>query len=182
MIVAGLLGFGLNTWIMTYVTHDWDFYEILIPQILRGVSLMMCMVPISNIALGTLAPQRIKNASGLFNLMRNLGGAVGLAVINTLLNKREDLHLARLGEQVNWARDSVMETYENMKAGFSAFGSAADQMTISNLVGMMRREAFVLAFSDVFLLMTILFVALSGAIFFVKRPQVMGGGGGGGGH
>ncbi|WP_413989890.1 DHA2 family efflux MFS transporter permease subunit [Labrys okinawensis] len=180
MIVGGLLGFGLNTWIMTYVTHDWDFYEILIPQILRGVSLMMCMVPISNIALGTLAPQRIKNASGLFNLMRNLGGAVGLAVINTVLNKREDLHLARLGEMVNWSRDSVMQTYENMKAGFSTFGAAADQMTIANLVGMMRREAFILAFSDVFLLMTILFVCLSGAIFFVKRPQVMGGGGGGG--
>ena len=53
------------------------------PQILRGVSLMLCMVPINNLALGTLAPDRLKNASGLFNLTRNLGGAVGLAVINT---------------------------------------------------------------------------------------------------
>ena len=181
MIVGGLLGFGLGTWIMSNITHDWDFWEILVPQILRGVSLMMCMVPISNIALGTLAPARIKNASGLFNLMRNLGGAVGLAIINTVLNKRQDLHLSRLRDGVNWSRDGALQTYETMKSGFSAFGPSADTMAVSKLVGLMRREALVLSFSDVFLLMTILFAGLSLAIFFVKRPQ-MGGGGGGGGH
>ena len=53
------------------------------------------------LALGTLPPERVKNASGLFNLMRNLGGAVGLAVINTVLNKRWDLHLERLREAVD---------------------------------------------------------------------------------
>ena len=179
MIVGGLLGFGAGTWIMTYITHDWDFWEILIPQILRGVSLMMCMVPISNIALGTLPPARIKNASGLFNLMRNLGGAIGLAIINTVLNKRQDLHLERLREGVTISRDSALETYENMKAGFSAYGSSADAMTIGRLVGLVRREALVMSFSDVFLLMTILFVVLSLAIFFVKKPQMAGGGGGG---
>ena len=65
------------------------------PQILRGFSLMLCMVPINNLALGTMTPDRVKNASGLFNLTRNLGGAFGLALINTLLDKRMDLHLER---------------------------------------------------------------------------------------
>ena len=63
---------------------------------------MLCMVPINNIALGTLPPDRLKNASGLFNLTRNLGGAVGLALINTVLNNRMDLHLQRLRESVTW--------------------------------------------------------------------------------
>ena len=71
---------------------------------LRGFSLMLCMVPINNLALGTMPPQRMKNASGLFNLTRNLGGAVGLALINTILDKRMDLHLARLHEAVSWGR------------------------------------------------------------------------------
>ena len=62
------------------------------------------MLPVSMLALGTLPPERIKNASGLFNLMRNFGGAVGLAVINTLLNERWDLHIQRLHEAVNWSR------------------------------------------------------------------------------
>ncbi|MBJ6942024.1 hypothetical protein JG632_18920, partial [Vibrio cholerae] len=75
---------------------------LLIPQILRGVGMMFAMVPTNNIALGTLAPERVKNASGLFDLMRNLGGAVGLAVINTVLNDRTDLHITRLQERVTW--------------------------------------------------------------------------------
>ena len=73
---------------------------------------MLCMVPINNLALGTLPPTKIKNASGLFNLTRNLGGAVGLALINTLLDKRMDLHLARLHEAVTWGRAGADETVE----------------------------------------------------------------------
>src|SRR5215469_132636 len=85
LIAFGLVTFALGTYQMTWMTRDYDFYELLMPQILRGIGMMCAMVPTNNIALGTLAPERLKNASGLFNLMRNLGGAVGLAVINTVL-------------------------------------------------------------------------------------------------
>ncbi|MGM4926767.1 DHA2 family efflux MFS transporter permease subunit, partial [Tardiphaga sp. 804_B3_N1_9] len=74
LIMTGLVLFAAGTWQMTWVTRDFDFYELLLPQILRGIGMMMAMVPINNIALGTLAPQMLKNASGLFNLTRNLGG------------------------------------------------------------------------------------------------------------
>ena len=88
---------------MTYVTSDWDFWELLWPQMFRGVGLMFAIIPVTNTALGTLPPERVKNASGLFNLMRNLGGAIGLAAINTVFNDRMDLHLTRLHEAVNSA-------------------------------------------------------------------------------
>ena len=78
LIAIGLLLFAAGTWQMTWITRDYDFYELLWPQIFRGVGMMMAMVPVNNIALGTLPPQRVKNASGLFNLTRNLGGALGL--------------------------------------------------------------------------------------------------------
>ncbi|MGO8048591.1 hypothetical protein ACC713_38190, partial [Rhizobium johnstonii] len=68
----------------------------ILPQILRGFGLMMCMVPIKNIALGTMPPSRIRGASGLFNLTRKLGGAVGLAGINTALTNQQDMHHKRL--------------------------------------------------------------------------------------
>ena len=97
MMMIGFLGFAAGTWRMTNLTADWDFYELLIPQILRGVSLMLCMVPINNLALGTLPHDKLKNASGLFNLTRNLGGAVGLAVINTVLTDRNYLPLRAAG-------------------------------------------------------------------------------------
>ncbi|WP_375262284.1 MFS transporter [Palleronia sp.] len=96
MLLIGFLGFATSTWMLTGLTAEWDFQELLVPQVLRGLSLMLCMVPINNLALGTLSPEKMKGASGLYNLMRNLGGAVGLAVINTILSDRSALHYARL--------------------------------------------------------------------------------------
>src|SRR5262249_45573560 len=125
MIGIGFIGFALGTYQASMVTKDWDFNELLIPQILRGVCLMLIMIPITTTSLGTLPPQKIKDASGLFNLTRNLGGAVGLAVINTLLNKRLDLHLARLHEQVAWGRNAAEETLAKMTAAMARLGSDA---------------------------------------------------------
>jgi DHA2 family multidrug resistance protein len=73
MMMIGFLGFAAGTWMVTGLTADWDFYELLLPQILRGCSLMLCMVPINNLALGTLPPSLLKNASGLFNLTKQSG-------------------------------------------------------------------------------------------------------------
>jgi len=179
MMFIGFTGFGIGTWILSGITHDWDFWELLLPQVLRGVSLMICMVPINNIALGTLPPQRIKNASGLFNLTRNLGGAVGLAVINTVLNDREDLHLARLRESVAWGHDKAVETYGTLQNAFTSFGSNAEAMATARLVAMVRREAMVMSFADVFLVLTALFITLAFTVVVVKRPGMAAGGGGG---
>ena len=86
IIAFGLVIFAAGSYMMTGITKEYDFYELLVPQILRGVGIMCAMVPANTIALGTLSPELVKNASGLFNLTRNLGGAVGLAVINSVLN------------------------------------------------------------------------------------------------
>src|SRR5438552_3098521 len=101
IIATGLVIFALGSWQMTWVTRDYDFYELLVPQILRGIGMMFAMVPTNTIALGTLRPDRVKNASGLFNLTRNLGGAVGLAILNSVLNSRTDLIIVRLKERVH---------------------------------------------------------------------------------
>ncbi|WP_342359531.1 DHA2 family efflux MFS transporter permease subunit [Terrarubrum flagellatum] len=178
MLFAGFMGFAAGTLIMTSITHDWDFYELLIPQVLRGVSLMTCMVSINNIALGTLAPSMMKNASGLFNLTRNLGGAVGLALINTVLNDRTDLHLQRLRDGVSWGRDNAVAVFNQLQQSFATFGDKAEAMTASRLVGMLRREALVLSFSDVFLVLTLLFAGLACVVVFVRKPAAAGGGGG----
>ena len=133
MLMAGFLSFAVGTWWMTYLTKDWDFWELFWPQVFRGVGLMIAMIPINNIALGTLPPERMKNASGLFNLTRNLGGAVGLAALTTILNDRTDLHLARLHEAVTWARQPALEALNNMTQRFSSYGSDAQLMAIKQL-------------------------------------------------
>ncbi len=113
--------------------------------------MMLCMVPINNLALGTMPPQKMKNASGLFNLTRNFGGAVGLAVINTMLDKRMDLHLQRLRESVIWGRSVADETMTNMTAAMAARGSDAAMAATKQMALMVRRQAEVMALADVFL-------------------------------
>jgi hypothetical protein len=102
MLVFGFMTFAAGSWQMTYLTKDFGFWQIFMPQVLRGVGLMFAMVPITNLALGTLPPERLKNASGLFNLTRNLGGAFGLAALNTVLDDRhqtDDAARARAGHR-----------------------------------------------------------------------------------
>jgi DHA2 family multidrug resistance protein len=180
MMGIGFVGFAIGTWQITGLTKDWDFWELFLPQVFRGVSLMICMVPINNIALGTLSPDRLKNASGLYNLTRNLGGAVGLALINTTLNNRTDLHLQRLHESVTWSRSTVNETVANLTLKFQALGSDAGQAAIKTLSNMVRREALVMSFADIFYLLTFLFLALACALPLVRRPRAAPAGGGGG--
>jgi DHA2 family multidrug resistance protein len=155
---------------MTWVTKDWDFWELLWPQIFRGIGLMLAIVPITNVALGTLAPDRVKNASGLFNLMRNLGGAVGLAALNTVLDDRIDLHISRLHEAVGWGRGAAVETLANMTARFQSFGSDAQAMALKQLTQLVHQQATVMAFADVFLMLTAGFVAIAVAGVVMKRP------------
>jgi DHA2 family multidrug resistance protein len=170
MLMAGFLSFAVGTWWMTYLTKDWDFWELFWPQAFRGVGLMIAMIPINNIALGTLAPERMKNASGLFNLTRNLGGAVGLAALTTILNDRTDLHLARLHEAVTWARQPALEALNNMTQRFSSYGSDAQLMAIKQLNAIAHRQGVVMAFADVFLVLTVLFVGLAFLALVMKRP------------
>ncbi|QIB35378.1 DHA2 family efflux MFS transporter permease subunit [Ancylobacter pratisalsi] len=178
MIGIAFAGFALGTWWVTGLTKDWDFWELLVPQILRGTSLMLAMIPITNLSLGTLPPQQIKNASGLFNLMRNLGGAVGLAVINTVLNDRWDLHLARLHEHVQWANAAALERLDAMSGALSRFGSDADIAALKQMASLVRREALVMSFADVFYLLTFLFLALVAFAPLMRRPGHVSGGGG----
>src|SRR5881394_1980352 len=125
MIAAGLIMFALGSFQMTWITRDYDFYELVLPQVLRGAGMMLAMVPANTIALGTLPPDRVKNASGLFNLTRNLGGALGLAVINQVLNDRTDLHIARLQDRVTWANASATETLNTFTQRLQGMGDAA---------------------------------------------------------
>ncbi|WP_045836672.1 DHA2 family efflux MFS transporter permease subunit [Hyphomicrobium sp. 99] len=172
MMLIGFLGFASGTYLASGITSDWDFWELLLPQILRGSSLMLCMVPINNLSLGTLPPEQLKNASGLFNLTRNLGGAVGLAIINTLLNKRLDLHLARLHEQVAWGHPAAEDQLSSMQQTFSnAMQADGDMAALKKLAMMVRMQANVLSFADLFIVLTALFATAALFTLLMSKPQ-----------
>jgi MFS transporter, DHA2 family, multidrug resistance protein len=177
MLAAGFLIFAASNWEASYITKDWDFWELLMPQLLRGFGMMLAIVPITNVALGTLSPDRLKNASGLFNLTRNLGGAVGLAALNTLLNNRTDLHLARLHESITWSRLPAIEALNGFASRMS--GSDAQAMALKQMFQLVHQEGVVMAFADVFLLLCVLYVAFAGMIVLMRKPDPVAAGAGG---
>ena len=171
LIGAGFAGFALGTWWMVDLTKDWDFWELLVPQFLRGFCMMMCMVPINNLALGTLPPQRLKNASGLYNLTRNLGGALGLALINTGLNERTDLHMARLREAVAWGHHRAEEVLSDLSFFLADDPAQGMMMATKKIAFLVRREAVVMAMSDVFRSLTILYLVLVVFVPLMRPPN-----------
>jgi DHA2 family multidrug resistance protein len=122
-----------------------------------------------------MPPDRIKNASGLFNLMRNLGGAFGLALINTVLDKRMDLHLERLRESVVWGRTAADETIAALTQALASRGSDAALAATRVVALKVRQQAEVMALGDVFLALTVIYVVFAVLPRVMRRPAYLGG-------
>ena len=170
MLLFGFIGFATSTWMLTGMTPDWDFGELLWPQVLRGISLMICMVPINNLALGTLSPAKVKGASGLYNLTRNLGGAVGLAIINTLLVDRGDLHYARLTESLTWSNGEAARQMDMMARNAAAHGLDGHAAAVAQMAARVMKQASVMSFIDVFTLLAGLFASLAVFSVMMRKP------------
>jgi len=100
LTACGFSLFAIGLAMSAFQTRETDFQEMFWPQVLRGLAIMFCLLPPTRIALGQLPKERIAHGSGLFNLMRNLGGAIGLALIDTLIYARAPIHGQALAERL----------------------------------------------------------------------------------
>ena len=100
LTACGFALFALGLAMSTAQTRETDFDEMFWPQLVRGGAIMLCLLPPTRIALGRLPTDRVADGSGLFNLMRNLGGAIGLALIDTVIYARAPVHGERLAERL----------------------------------------------------------------------------------
>ncbi|HET7880783.1 MAG TPA: DHA2 family efflux MFS transporter permease subunit [Acetobacteraceae bacterium] len=171
MLGLGLLMFGGGLWWMAAFTVDSAFWELFGPQALRGASMMLIMLPVNQIALGRLPPEALKNASGLYNLMRNLGGAVGLAMINTVATSRLAVHTLHLNEQVTWARPGATRVVGAMTQLMTAAKSGdAHIAALKQAALMVQRQALTLTYNDVLLLMAGCFFLALPLTFLLAKP------------
>jgi DHA2 family multidrug resistance protein len=160
MLGIGMGLFAVAMYLTASLTNQASFGELMVPQIVRGVALMFCYLPANLISLSTLRPDMLKNAAGLYNLTRDLGGAIGLATIGTIMNNRLHFHWNRLVEDVNPARPAVQHFLEMQTGRFDPHFAAGGEPAAIKLLGrLVYREALVLTFNDVILLLGVLFVA-----------------------
>src|SRR6202043_1601531 len=114
LMMFGLASFGTAMWSYSFITHDWGGDQLLLPQVLRGFPQVFAVAPAVTLGLGSLAPERLKYASGLYNMMRNLGGAVGIAVSGAILNARTNFHFLAIASRLTPANGAMTRLTSNM--------------------------------------------------------------------
>lgn len=158
MLALGLFLFGLGSWLNGSLSYDSGYWEFFGPQALRGFALMFAFLPINSLALGTLPENQVKNASGLYNLTRNLGGAIGIAVANTLMIRWNKEHYAALRESVTSGSpqaDALLARLES-HAALLHLPDPSDA-ALKQLYGLALREAQIMTVNDVFHVLGLLF-------------------------
>ncbi|MBI1203621.1 MAG: DHA2 family efflux MFS transporter permease subunit [Rhodopseudomonas sp.] len=147
------LGLGMSAW----QTKDTDFAGMLVPQILRGAAIMFCLLPPTRLALGHLAPDDVADGSGLFNLMRNLGGAIGLALIDTTIFGRAPVHATAIMDRLKAGDVATATSLDIPKEMFLAqVGQPLDPGMAAMLKPMVEKLALVDAINDAWLLVAII--------------------------
>ncbi len=160
VLCFGLAMFGGGVYLQHFLTADWGYWEFFLPQAVRGFALMFLFMPVNMAALGTLPKARLKNASGLYNLMRNLGGAIGLAGINYMMTERLNLHWARLVDNMTSANGNVVAFLNQMGQTMDGRVSVGGgQMALKALSRVVLQQAEVLSFADISLVMALIFFA-----------------------
>ncbi len=156
---------------LTLTTPDEAF---LMPLILRGVGTGLQLVPLSVVALGTLAPTQVAEGAGLFNLFRQLGGSFGIAILTTLLTQREHLHYARLAETMSVDSPAMIDRMAGLKAAFVAHGGAAADAPVAALGALANavdRQASLLAFKDLFVALLVICASTLVLLTLFQRPR-----------
>jgi DHA2 family multidrug resistance protein len=174
LMMFGLGCFGVSMWFFAPITHDWGAAQLMLPQALRGIGQQFAVAPTVTLTLGNLPPQRLKLASGLFNLMRNLGGAIGIAVCATILNDRTNQHFLRLAEHLNTSNEAMNELLSGVGGQISAWGGdalMAQGGAIKQLWGLAYREAQTQTFGDIFLVILVAFAITTAMAPLMKKVE-----------
>jgi DHA2 family multidrug resistance protein len=177
MITAGLGLFAGSLWLTSYITPDWGFAALMAPQALRGFATMLCIVPAVQMALFGFEGAELRYASGLFNLMRNLGGAIGIAVVNTWLQDGTRIQAARMGEALgeNARRaPDFLTGFAGQLGRVTADPAGALQLARGEFARLVGRYALTTAFDEVFRTMAWMFLIALVMVPFCKPPPLAG--------
>jgi MFS transporter, DHA2 family, multidrug resistance protein len=170
---TGLLLFAVSSFMNIEMSLDYAGDQLFIPNIVRAIGQALTLAPLSAVTLGSVAPQDAPAASGISNMMRNLGGAIGTAVLATIVTKREQFHSNIIGQSVDLGREEVRSRIAQMTDYFLAHGvsdpAAAHQQAIIALGNVVKRQALVLGFSDTFAVIGIVLVLAAIAILSLRK-------------
>ena len=171
LTAAGFAVFAIGLGLSGFQTPQTDRDGMLWPQIVRGLAIMFCLLPPTRLALGRLTAERVPDASGLFNLMRNLGGAIGIALIDSVIYGRVPIHVAGIVDRLR-AGDSATAAFIGLSADAFAGRAAGppDEATQAMLRPLIERAALTLAIDEAWAAIAGLTALAVLCVAFAKRP------------
>ena len=178
LLTAGLLIGGLTLIWLSWLNLQAGYWDIFWPQLIQGVGMSLVFVPLTTVSMDPVPRERMGNATSLFNLMRNIGGSVGIATTGTMLARQQQSTTALLGRNVTVYDTTSQSMLAQMKMSFVAAGAdavTATQRAYAALFGLVQRQATMVSFVQIFQLLGIMFIALVPLVLLMQRPK-------GGGH
>jgi DHA2 family multidrug resistance protein len=181
LIGIGFALFAASNFMNIAMTADYAADQLLWPNIVRAIGQALVFAPLSAVATAGIEPENAGSASALFNMMRNLGGAVGIAALQTFLTKREQFHSNILVQSVSLLEEATRARLAALTDYFMAHGlsdpEAAWRAAVAAVDAGIRREAFIMGFNDTFLLLGSCLVVALIASLFLKKPALLAAGG-----
>jgi DHA2 family multidrug resistance protein len=174
LLTAGLVVGGMTLVWLSQLNLQAGYWDIFWPQLIQGAGMALLFVPLTTVAMDPIPRERMGYATSLFNLMRNLGGSIGIATTGTMLARHNQAMTATFGSNVTIYDPTTQQVFANLRAGFMAAG--ADAVTATNrayaaLFGMVQRQATMVSFVGIFQLLGVLFLALVPLVLLMKRPK-----------
>jgi DHA2 family multidrug resistance protein len=171
----GIAIFAASCFMNTSLSFDSSGDQFFLPNIVRAIGQALVITPVSAVTTAGILPKDAGAASGLSNMMRNLGGAIGTATLGTILTKREQFHSNIIGQSITLTRDEVRSRLDQMTSYFMAHGvsdhAAATAKAIVALGAAVRRQALIMAFSDAFAVIGVLLVIAALSMLLARKPQ-----------
>ena len=166
LTAAGFAFFALGLGLSVQQTPRTDFDGMFWPQVVRGLAIMFCLLPPTRLALGHLSAAEVPDASGVFNLMRNLGGAIGLALIDTIIYARGPVHAAELTARLG-AGDAAAAVFVGIPPALLT-GGAPSPAQQAMLAPLLEKASLTLAINEAWLMMAVLTALALACIPFAR--------------
>lgn len=178
MLAAGMAVCGFTLFQISRLSLSAGYWDFFWPQLLMGLSLGFIFVPLTTVAMAPIRRESMGNATSLFNLVRNVGGSIGISAVSTMQTRFQQRNINQLASHVTPFDASARNMMASMKNMFMVGGSdavTAMHQARAAIFAMVNRQASMLAYNSIFLILAGLFAFMLPFIVLMKRPQVKGG-------
>jgi DHA2 family multidrug resistance protein len=180
LLAVGLSVAAFSLWDLSRVNLNAGYWDVFWPQFIQGFSMGFVFVPLTTVTHDSISKEQMGNATSLFNLMRNIGASIGIAMVTTIVARQTQANINVLGSSVNPSNPAVNNTTQAAQAWFMSRGmdpTTASQQAYGSIWGMLQRQATMVSFIHAFRFLAIMFVVMLPLILIMRKASGKGGGG-----